>query len=68
MMLGIAASSSMAMLRGRFIQRGDNSVMNRAIPKLTGTPITMAMSEVTRVPYIGAAAPNTSVTGFHSWI
>ena len=31
-------------------RRGANSVMNRAIPMLTGTAITMAMSELSRVP------------------
>ena len=36
------------------------------MPKLTGTPITSAMVEVTSVPTIGTSAPNFSVTGFHS--
>ena len=36
------------------------------MPKLTGTPISMAMSEVTRVPKIGTSAPNSSCTGSHS--
>ena len=35
---------------GRFSQAGQSSVMNMAMPKLTGTPISMAMSEVTSVP------------------
>ena len=36
--------------------------MNRPI----GTAISMAISEVTTVPYIGAMAPNCSVTGFQT--
>ena len=36
------------------------------MPKLTGTPISRAMNEVTRVPTIGTSAPNFSVTGFQS--
>src|SRR5882672_2433536 len=66
MMLGIAASSSIAVPRGRRIQIGDSSVRNSAIPKLTGTPIKSAMKEVTRVPTMGTSAPNCSVTGFQS--
>src|SRR5437764_1408523 len=66
MMLGIAASSSIAVPSGRLSQSGDSSVRNKAIPKLTGTPIRSAMKEVTSVPTIGTSAPNRSVTGFHS--
>ena len=36
------------------------------MPKLTGTPISNAMKDVTSVPTIGTSAPNFSVTGFHS--
>ena len=36
------------------------------MPKLTGTPISRAISEVTSVPTIGTSAPNCSVTGFHA--
>ena len=43
---------------GRFSQRGASSVITSAIPKLTGTPTSSAMSEVITVPYSGASAPN----------
>ena len=49
-MQGMAASSSMAMPSGRRNQTGDSSVRNSAMPKLTGTAITSAISEVTSVP------------------
>jgi len=49
-MEGTAASSSMAVPSGRLSQLGDNSVRNSAMPKLTGTAITSAMSEVASVP------------------
>ena len=66
MMLGIAASSSMAVPIGRRSHSGDSSVRNTAMPKLTGIPINRAMKEVATVPKIGTSAPNFSVTGFHS--
>ena len=47
---GTAASSSMAVPSGRLSQEGDSSVRNSAIPKLTGTAISSAMTEVARVP------------------
>ena len=47
---GMPASSSIAMPSGRFSQIGHSSVMKIAMPKLTGTPISMAIAEVTRVP------------------
>src|ERR1039457_358691 len=68
MMLGIAASSSMAVPIGRRSHSGESSVRNTAMPKLTGMPIKSAMNEVTTVPKIGTSAPNFSVTGFHSWL
>ncbi len=49
-MLGIAASSSIAVPSGRRSQPGDSSVRNSAMPKLTGTAISSAMIEVTSVP------------------
>jgi hypothetical protein len=49
-MEGTAASSSMATPSGRRSQPGASSVRNSAMPKLTGTAITSAMNEVTRVP------------------
>ena len=50
MMLGIAASSSIAMPIGPRSQRGAMSVRNKAMPMLTGTAISSAMIEVTSVP------------------
>ena len=50
MMLGIPASNSMATTKGRRSMRGLSSVMNMAMPKLSGTPMAMAMNEVTNVP------------------
>ena len=50
MMLGTAASSSIAMPTGRLSHTGASSVRKMAIPKLTGIAITRAMSEVTTVP------------------
>jgi hypothetical protein len=66
MMLGMPASSSMAMPSGRFSHVGHSSVMNSAMPKPIGTPNNMAMIDVMIVPAIGAAAPNCSVTGFQT--
>ena len=40
----------MAMPSGRRNQIGDNSVRNSAMPKLTGTAMISAISEVTSVP------------------
>jgi len=40
----------MAVPSGRRSQPGDSSVRNSAMPKLTGTAIISAISEVTRVP------------------
>ena len=65
-MLGIAASSSMAVPMGRRSHKGESSVRNTAMPKLTGMLIKSAMNEVATVPKIGTSAPNFSVTGFHS--
>ncbi len=50
MMLGTAASSSIATPTGRLSQDGASSVRKMAIPRLTGTANSMAMKEVTRVP------------------
>ncbi len=54
------------MPNGRFSTAGHSSVMKTAMPKLTGTPMIMARSEVMMVPYTGASAPNLSVTGFQT--
>jgi hypothetical protein len=42
--------------------------MNTAIPKLIGTPIAIAMAELTSVPTMYGSAPYDSLpsTGFHS--
>ena len=45
---------------------GQSSVRNSAMNRPTGTAISIAISEVTTVPYIGAIAPNFSVTGFET--
>ena len=50
MMLGTAASSSMATPIGRFSSGGQSSVRNSAIPNPAGTASSMAMTEVTTVP------------------
>ncbi len=50
MMLGMPASSSMAMAIGRRSQSGQSSVRKKATIRPTGTAISMAMNEVTRVP------------------
>ncbi|MEI9985992.1 MAG: hypothetical protein WDN69_24080 [Aliidongia sp.] len=44
------ASSSIAVESGRLAQPGQSSVMKMATPKLSGTPTTMAMTEVMTVP------------------
>src|SRR5689334_14019928 len=66
MMEGIAARSSIAVPNGRLSHTGESSVRNSAMPKLTGTPISIAMNEVTSVPKIGTSAPNRSWTGSQS--
>ena len=50
MMLGMPASSSIAMPIGRRSHSGHSSVRNIAISSPIGTAISMAMSEVTIVP------------------
>ena len=50
MMLGTAASSSIATPTGRFSQAGAICVRKMAMPKLSGTAISMAITEVTTVP------------------
>ena len=47
---GIAASSSTAVPSGRLSTTGHISVRKSAMPKLTGTPISSAIAEVTSVP------------------
>ena len=50
MMLGTAASNSIATPIGRFSHGGHSSVRNSAIPKPVGTASSIAISEVTSVP------------------
>ena len=57
MIEGMPASSSIAEPTGPRSQAGATSVRYKAIPKLTGTPINMAIAAVTRVPNIGISAP-----------
>ena len=64
MMLGTAASSSIATPTGRLSHTGASSVRKIAMPKLNGIASSSARNEVTSVPYTGASAPNCSVTGF----
>ena len=66
MMLGIAASSSIAVPSGPRSHFGDSSVRKSAMPKLTGMPMRSAITEVVNVPTMATSAPNRSVTGFHS--
>lgn len=47
---GMPASSSMAEATGVRSHGGATSVRNRAMPKLTGTAISIAINAVTRVP------------------
>ncbi len=53
----------MAVPKGRLSQTGDSSVKNTAMPKLTGTAISKAISEVISVPYTITSPPNSSLTG-----
>jgi hypothetical protein len=66
MMLGIAASSSMAAPIGPLRKFGAISVTNMAIPIATGTAINMDNTVVIAVPKRLVAAPNDSFTGFQS--
>ena len=50
MMLGTAASSSIATPTGRLSHTGANSVRKMAIPKLSGIASSSARKEVTSVP------------------
>src|SRR5229473_3144920 len=59
MIEGMPASSSIAMPIGRRSHCGQSSVRKIAIPRPTGMAISMAMKEVTSVPYIGPSAPST---------
>ena len=66
MILGIAASSSMAAPIGPLRKFGAISVTNMAIPIATGTAINMDNTVVIAVPNRFVAAPNDPFTGFQS--
>src|SRR5579859_2999730 len=53
------ASSSIAIPIGRRSHCGHSSVRKIAMPRPTGIAISIAMKEVTSVPYIGPSAPST---------
>jgi hypothetical protein len=65
-MLGTAANNSITKDNGVLILGEDSSERNIAIPKLIGTPIAMAIAEVTKVPTMYGSAPKDSrpSTGF----
>ena len=52
-------------MTGRLRRRGATSLMNRAIPMLSGTANTRAMIEVTTVPKMKLRAPNLFSLGAH---
>ena len=66
MMTGMPASSSIAMPSGRFSQSGHSSVMKMAMPKLTGTPNSMAISRGDQRAVDRRQRAELSVTGFHT--
>jgi hypothetical protein len=66
MMLGIAASNSIATPMGPFRKFGAISVTNIAIPIAVGRENRRAKEVVTKVPKIVVAAPKTPVTGFQA--
>src|SRR5215472_11186640 len=63
MTLGIAASNSTSRERNARICRGQISVKNSAVPKESGTAISRATKDETRVPYMKGSAPKSSATG-----
>ena len=67
MMLGTAANSSIKVPTVRLTRGGANSTRKRAMARLRGTAMNMAIRVETRVPKMLLAAPNSWRTGFHSW-
>src|SRR5512140_2188394 len=63
MTLGMAARSSASSETGAFSHGGANSLMKIAAPTLSGTAISKARKEETRVPKRKGSAPNCSRTG-----
>ena len=68
MMEGTAASSSMAVPRGRRSHAGQFSVKNKAMPNASGTASSKAMPADSTVPTMAMAAPNSSLTMSHSTV
>ena len=68
MILGTAANNSITNDMGAAKRGGDISDTNVAIPKLIGTPITIAIAELARVPIMYGKAPKDSLpsTAFQS--
>ncbi len=60
---GTTASRSITYTIGRAQRGGTTSVSSRAMPTLTGTAMTSAITAVTAVPYTKAIAPNLSWPG-----
>lgn len=58
--LWTAANNSITKDNGVLIFGEDNSEPNIAIPKLTGTPMTIAIAGLTKAPIIYGKAPNDS--------
>ncbi|MCY1379480.1 hypothetical protein D9M69_672040 [compost metagenome] len=66
MMDGTAASNSTAVPSGRRSHTGHVSVRKSAMPKASGTAISMAMVALAMVPTMAMAAPNSSLMMSHS--
>src|SRR5216683_609164 len=61
---GTTARRSITYTIGRDHRYGTTSVRSRAMPTLTGTAITSAITPVMAVPYMKASAPNWLAAGF----
>src|SRR5260370_5083626 len=61
---GTTARRSITYTIGRDHRYGTTSVRSRAMPTLTGTAITSAISAVTPVPNMKSSAPNWLAAGF----
>src|ERR1700761_268402 len=62
---GTTASRSITYTIGRDQRRGTTSVSSKAMPRLSGTAMTIAMSAVIAVPYTKSSAPNLLADVFH---
>ena len=63
---GTTASRSITYTMGRDQRRGTTSVSSSAMPMLTGTEMTSAITELMTVPYRKAIAPKWLVAGSQS--